>query len=309
MFRPKYQVAIRTIQEQYYWNLPTLGFGIPFGGRSISLKLNRIQMARKNNSKTGIKMPMMTFLLGLFVILSAHQAMAESENGSGLNIEDVIQRQHFLAFTDFYTNGQRKYLCVETEPHLYALWNPVDDSLSAPSPKSDCGAGSKFHSPFNLVQMAPMHDESSFSGATSIHRDDNSPANNCGSNLRTFYTVTYRNGIKDSFYIVARLRSPMTFEIGAMCDAPAQKIVQQFDTPLMLCSTDLGNGKTLIFSYEHRYAEPILLLIKTLPKSVWASEGRNLFIVPASRLSHALSWKTSGDLGKRYKALMDQIKE
>jgi hypothetical protein len=244
-----------------------------------------------------------------------------SDRGQNSDVEDVIANHHFISFGDMYTDGNEKFLCVQTKDHKWAWWNPVSDTLSVPFDMKNCSIikdfysmGLDLHLINNLVQsagysaMMPGFDGSSFSGGV-IHSGDNNPANHCGPNLRTFYTVLQRDKTEDSFYLVARLKKPEISEVGPYCEAPAQKIYQHFDTVGMLCSTDLGNGKTIIYSYGSRYSQPVLLLINTLPKTVWSSNSRNVFLVPASYISQDLSWKAGPDIERRYKALMDVIKE
>lgn len=259
--------------------------------------------------------------LGLLLGLLSCQLLAAA--GNDPDVEDLYEKHHFLSVGDMYTDGHAKLLCVETSPKKYSLWNPADDSFSFPTEKESCSVKQNFHSLFDMIRPIQLPggppetppNQSSFSGGA-IYEDDHGLSGNCGPNQTTSYAVIYRNGATESFYLVVRLKKPKTKEIGEDCDGPPEKIVQQFDTDsvIFLNSVDLGNGKSLIYEmfderpHDGDPVQPILLLVKKLPKTVWSS-NRNIFIVPGSYLSKSLSWEAGFNLARRYKSVLDAIGE
>jgi hypothetical protein len=250
-------------------------------------------------------LPGLLTLLG-FLWFAAVPALGGT--GSEADIVDVAAQRHFIGTDEFYVDGQgRLLLCVQTENHQWALWDALRDSLAAP-------VGQKCEAPSGLQRFNPMvrwppvegaiqgvADSSSFSHAASIHSDSGG-ATNCGPNLASFFTVTYPNGNRESFYMIVRRDRPVSLHLNAWCESAGgqeRDYRQSYDVLPVIDSIDLGNGSTLL-SGRRDGQTPVLLLVRRLPRSVWSSG--DIFVVPQSTLGPLLA-AAGSDFDARYEAM------
>jgi len=272
-------------------------------------------------------------LLSIFFSLSAWQSSVADETAKVMGVEDIIAKHSFVWIGEAFTDGTNKFLCIETDEHRYALWNPVDDTLSAAVPEKDVMSapisakcphqalhGREVNQLLNhtMVSSLPVggiksHDvsDTNFGNDATLSVVFDNPSNHCGSSLKSYYTITYADGRAESFYIVTRLKKPQKYTVEGWCDGAngiKQEVAQHFDTIRSLESIALANHKTLIFSRDSRALKPIALVIERVPTSVWASDD-NVFIIPQSILRPLLvkdGWQIF-DLNDRYRALLSVI--
>jgi hypothetical protein len=270
-------------------------------------------------------------VLMAFLGFYSPQSLAATGTGQTSGIVDVVAAHHFIWIGNIFTDGHSKFLCVETEAHEYGLWSPLDDHLSATIPEARREAASNDekcahpglhwvgtdqevnHMGVNTLTsggVAPNDtSHSNFSGGATLSLISDGYSSRCGLNLANYFTLTRRDGTNDSFYIVVRFTRPQLY-VAEHCDdseADKQELVQEFGSIWNLESVDLGDGRTLLFSYAKPAMSPVILILKTLPASVW-SDG-NVFIVPKDFLRPHLindGWKI-GELAVRYDALMKVI--
>jgi hypothetical protein len=274
-------------------------------------------------------------VLLLFISLCPHPGWAGSNDNVSPSIEDVIANHHFIWIGEIFTDGNAKVLCVDTDKHEYALWSPISDRLSVTAsakqmmsvPISEkCahpnlhGLGTNEELNHMIVNRLPIggikpndSSHSNFSNGATLSLVFDDPSSHCTSSLVSYFTLTYRDGTADSFYIVVRLSEPRQYVVKKGCDDSGdetQTLSEEFDSIAQLASVDLGNGKTLLYSYDTRIHRPVALIIRALPKSVWSSD-RNVFIIPTSVLRPSLikDGRQIKDLSVRYNALLKAIKE
>ena len=272
---------------------------------------HRLQPAPDADSgpRSGV-LPALLTLLGLFWFAAVP---ALGGTGSEADIVDVAAQRHFIRTDDFYADGQgRLLLCVQTENRQWALWDPRKDSLAAPvGQKCEAPSGLRRFNP--MVRWPPVEgaiqavaDSSSFSHAASIHADSGGTTN-CGPNLASFFTVTYPNGSRESFYLIVRLDRPVSLPLNAWCESAGghERDYRQFyDVAPVIDSIDLGNGSTLL-SGRRDGQEPVLLIVRRLPRSVWSSNG-DIFVVPQLTLGPLLE-AAGSDFDARYAAMKKLI--
>jgi len=271
--------------------------------------------------------------LALFLVFSlcSHQSLAANEIRKTSDVEDVIATHHFIMIGDIFTDGTDKFLCVETEAHEYGLWNPKNDHLSTTTPEvkvkdaplSDkCthsglhGLGTNQELNHMMVNMLPIggikpNDSShaNFSAGATLSLKSDPYSKFCGPNLSSYFVLTRRDGTLKSFYIVVRFKQPQLYAANNCDDSgdAQQTLMVQFDSIWQLSSVDLGNGKTLLFSYAATPRPPVILIVKAIPDSLWSDE--NVFIIPENLLKPLLMKNGSNvkDLTVRYSALLTVI--
>jgi hypothetical protein len=243
----------------------------------------------------------------LVAVLSIYCALAFSskpaiaaDTAPTADIEDVLATHHFISFDDLYTNGTDPLLCVETESHKYALWNPVSDTLSQESDEKCKPSSSlkEFHTmiswrPLQGVPKSLAQHDTSFSEASEIYFVVDGGSPHCGSG-DAYYTITFLDGSLYSFYFVVRLIKPREATINTMCeyawDDP-RKSYQESYTSETIHSVDIGNGRTLMYAYGRRVADypSVLMIVKRMPNaSIWVSQTKDAFIIPKFMLSPLL---------------------
>ena len=229
------------------------------------------------------------------------------------NIEDKADELHINAIGDLFTDGKDKLLCVKTEAGKYVLWNLSDNTMS-PAINGVCRPSDKLHALNPLITFDP-NNETIDSNSIKNFNDDarivfvsDGSTNNCGSSLRTYFRVIHTNGSQEPFYLVTRLKNPQDYRVEAWCDGAdgkAQAVSQIFDTVMNLSSVDLGNGLTLLYSYDSRSTRPIAFTIHSIPDSVIAINS-DLFLVPASLMHSQLI--AEDNLAAKYAILLKTLK-
>jgi hypothetical protein len=231
-----------------------------------------------------------TSIISLILILSPSRVWSANGVNQSLEIEDVVTTRHLIPVGDLYTDGKNKYLCVQTEDRRYALWNPADGNLSHFSEKKNCEISSDLHNiRFSMVNglrycnNLPANCAASFSNGNIYSDSEGGAGGHCVSLLfDAYYRVVYSDGTTNEFYLLRKLLKPREYTLREWCDAAngkAQHVTLNYDVP-QISSVDIGNGKTLLFSYGHDdISAPFMLIVSKLPDTVWSS-ARTVFLIP-----------------------------
>jgi hypothetical protein len=276
------------------------------------------------------------YALALLLLFSLcpHQSLAVNHSDATSDIQDVIATHHFIWIGELFTDGTDKLLCVETEGRAYGLWNPLSDHLSATIPEeqmktapiSDKCAHRGLHGSANnqelnnmMVNRLPIGGvrdgrHVNFSGGATLSLNLDGYSARCDLSLASYFTLTQQDGTTYSFYIVVRFKHPQLY-VADECDDSGdekQELMQEFDSISQLFSVDLGDGRTLLYSFANRNTRyergPVILIVRAIPHAVWSSDD-TVFIIPKDLLRPLLlkdGWKIR-DLPTRYNALLKAI--
>ena len=125
-----------------------------------------------------------------------------------------------------------------------------------------------------------------------------------------YYTVTFPDRQKSSFYVVSRLKKPRELILPEQC---AEEVGQplsikvDFDEIGSLHSIALTADSTLLYGGSADDVEPAVLAVRKLPTNLWTTD-RNVFFVPLEVIGPLL--KEAGfNPSRRYKALLQVIGE
>jgi hypothetical protein len=227
-------------------------------------------------------------------------------------VRDIIKKWHFTGILDMYSDGQKNLLLVGTENDQLAFWNPADDTLSPPLDEgckknlSACTNG--LHHLKTLVTNKPIEGvkpvpwDTSFGGGAMIYMHTEYPQ----PSFTHYYTVQNRDGSTDNFYIICRRMKPSRYHGSRGEVTREHKIYQTFDAVPFLCSTDIGNGRTLLYAGSDELY-PVLIELTTIPKSIWSADG-NVFLVPTEILAPRLK-EAGNNWRARYNAVLRVIGE
>ena len=244
-------------------------------------------------------------LLFILIICGSKAALSQTPD-----VIDVASKEGFISVGDLYTNGAEFFMCVQRRSGDFSLWNPVTGEASSPI-AGKCNLPTGFHYIINNITYPQLGSgkqigNASFGGAIQIVRRTTG-INNCGPNYTDYISITMNDGTREEYYVISRLKSKFTPKIPDECEnalAPNASFAENFTDVNSMGSTDLGDGRTLLFSFD-RSAQLVLLLISKLPSTVWSSNG-NVFLVPRQILAPQLDNAGSDEEG-RYRALLRVI--
>ncbi len=232
------------------------------------------------------------------------------------DISNVAGKVGIAALGDTYEIGGKLLLCIQTATHGQSLWDPTLLD-AAPGADSNCP---KAPLAWTFIPDAPPrgrnplpplpNQRTSFSGAASIF-SINTSTGHCGPNLLpTYYTVTFPDGQKSSFYVVSRLKQPRKLVLPEQC---AEEVGQplsiqvDFDALGSLHSIALTPESTLLYGGSAADVEPAVLAVRRLPTNLWTAD-RNVYFVPVDLIGPLL--KEAGlNPSRRYQALLQVIGE
>jgi hypothetical protein len=258
----------------------------------------------RENCRSRIGQLLMVCAIGFTLICPSPSSTAAVIEGNP-DIEDVNIRYHFVSLGDLYTDGRGKYLCVQVNHENFSLWNPLTGVLS-PQSKNKCEIGSNLRQMSALVTSVSGEEtnrsisskDTSFGSDGSLSTDFESH-NNCGQNFSNYFKLNQKGKQQNGFYIISRLKAPITISTEGQCNEN-ESVTQYYDEVQMINSVYLGNDTTIIYSYQTRFVDPLILLVHKIPTSVWSSRN-NVFIIPQHTLSQNLNG--ANDLLSRYKAV------
>lgn len=278
------------------------------------------------NKSTSI--PKFFQLAATVIIITLIVLTIECGAASG-QVDNVIKKYHFTRIGHMYSDSQNYLLLVRTEDKQWAFWNPVTDAISPLEKQcqqvdrdgnmpSTCVNSLGLRSVGAIVTLRylktmpkkPFNADTSFSGGDIFADSTNEGNAKWGPNFMDYFTVEFKNNLTQKFYMIQKRTKPSHYEDPAYCDGDwcnrHRKIDQKFDTVTGLSSLNIGDGRTLLFDPDNPYGYPILLVVTSIPKDVWSSDG-NVFIIPAEILLPKLHEATSTNLVARYKAVLDVI--
>jgi hypothetical protein len=249
-------------------------------------------------------------LLLLALILSPSRAEVAPATDQTAGIEDVVTTRHLIPAGDLYTDGTNQFLCVRTQNGEYALWNPADGSLSKASGNKNCDISSNLRSvkftlvnAFGYCEALPANCEASFSNARVY--SVSAGTGKCGPIYDYYYRVFYSDGSTSEFYLIKKLLKPRNIAVSEWCDGADGKslsVIRNYENAL-LNSVDIGDGRTLMYSYGvDDLTVPVLLIVSKLPDAVWSSAGA-VFLIP-KRLLLPEGMKFDDDPNKPYEAIL-----
>jgi hypothetical protein len=250
-------------------------------------------------------------ILNLLFALFSTCARADSNNEENPIIVDASKSHNFISIGDLYTDGKNKYLCVGTPGKKFSLWNPVSDIVSVSTQIKGCEIRP------DLRLMNPLVGPQPLKGLTNQTNKDvgfgsdamiySISAQNCSPNFTNYFKLKYKSGDDIEFFIISRVKAPVVDDIGEYCEysnGTKWSVTEKFRDIWNLASIDLGNGRSLLYSYDNSLSQPVLLIVRGIPKKLWSSNG-NIFIVPKELLAPKLD-KASNIIG-RYKAVLAVI--
>lgn len=225
---------------------------------------------------------------------------------SALPKEDAVDlnaKWHFISIGDWYSDGKDNLLCVQTATEKYAFWNPRTDTLSAPlDRKCEPGRGRRLIEP---TDSGPV--KLSFSGIAT---------GRCSEMFNSYSSVSFPDGDEGSFYVIKRLKEPeLSNQYRCIPPRDGKKFWQVF-SQIDAALVNVGDNKLLLYADVEAmsgmcsacistFAQPTLLLLRAVPKTVWSS-NQDVFIVPKQVLDDAVA-DQSDDVLSQYQAVMKVI--
>lgn len=234
-------------------------------------------------------------------------------NATSPAVTDVAAELHVREVDDAYQTSRGIAICVMTAEGWFLWYMAHPHEHQAPTPRyCRLPAGAKDIAP--MIQMGPTPyyagglRPAAFSGATSIVFNPGGPGAHCASLFSSYYVVTLPDGRKYGFYVIVRLAKPFTVSYISCEDRNlrATPFVVQFGELGVLNSVDAGNGTSILWFPSRRAAVPVILQVRGIPATAWAS-GNNVFLIPRSVLGPKLA-AAGDDSSRRYQALLSVIR-
>jgi hypothetical protein len=123
--------------------------------------------------------------------------------------------------------------------------------------------------------------------------------------------VKKASGRTEAFYIIVRLKKPRRIsytcsDSGVRGSVPVAPVTINYDEVGTIESIDVGNGTSIVEAFASNATRPVLLRLRAIPATPWASEG-NVFLIPQSVVGLKLT-AAGWDPGPRYEALLSVIR-
>lgn len=212
-----------------------------------------------------------------------------------------------------YETARGLAICVRTDKG-WILWR-AGSPHERTAPASACRApnGASIITPD--VIMAGQHGWAmpTFGGAMSIRAKydawSGEEVRTCQRAFSPYYVVTYPNGKKQAFYVIARLAEPekLNFSLCSWNSGRPPMVTFRYGTINVLQSVDIGGGATILWADGGGYhPTPVLLRVRRLPSTPWTSNGQ-IYIIPR-RFLEAKFIAAGDDQRARYEAVVSVIR-